>query len=261
MKKIVIAAATAALVAGSVAAFSASAQERRGGERPRASAEDLSALSDSRIAALKAGLRLTPEQEKLWPSVEATLKEVSQARIARMTAAREARAQERAEARGEARGQARAPAPAAPAAAPAPQATTPPAAAPQAPAAQTPAPQAQRPAADTLDRMRLAADRLSARADRLDADAADLRKIATAAEPLYKTLDDAQKRRLDLMIREDLRGRMKARGHGAPRHGMNHDGATRDGMRHGALPHRGPEADHARLDDRGALRTAAYERN
>ncbi len=228
MKKIVIAAATLALVAGSTAGFSASAQERpqersseRRGERARPTVEDMAALSDSRIAALKTGLRLTPEQDKLWPAVETALKEVSQARIARASAAREARAQERATERAAERAprgpSGSAAAPATPAAPAAPSSGT--SAPPQPPAAQVPAP---RPAPDTLDRLRTAADRLTSRADRLTADAADLRKIATAADPLYRTLDEAQKRRLDLMIREDLRGRMKARGHGGPRHGGSH---------------------------------------
>ena len=34
------------------------------------SAEDISAFMDARIAALKAGLRLTPDQEKNWPAFE-----------------------------------------------------------------------------------------------------------------------------------------------------------------------------------------------
>src|SRR5439155_23574335 len=37
----------------------------------RPSAEDVAAFTDARIAGLKAGLKLTPEQEKNWPAVEA----------------------------------------------------------------------------------------------------------------------------------------------------------------------------------------------
>ena len=36
----------------------------------RPSAEDISAFADARIAALKAGLRLTPDQDKNWPAFE-----------------------------------------------------------------------------------------------------------------------------------------------------------------------------------------------
>jgi zinc resistance-associated protein len=38
---------------------------------------DRAAFLDARIAALHAGLELTPDQEKLWPSVEAALRDLS----------------------------------------------------------------------------------------------------------------------------------------------------------------------------------------
>jgi zinc resistance-associated protein len=56
----------------------------QGGWRP--SADDISAFSDARIAALHAGLKLTADQEKNWPPVEAALREVAKQRIARITA-------------------------------------------------------------------------------------------------------------------------------------------------------------------------------
>jgi len=37
------------------------------------SAEDAAAFTDARIAGLKAGLKLTPEQEKNWPAVETAI--------------------------------------------------------------------------------------------------------------------------------------------------------------------------------------------
>jgi hypothetical protein len=45
--------------------------------------EDKSAFVDARVAALKAGLRLTPAQEKNWPPVEAAIRELAKAKAAR----------------------------------------------------------------------------------------------------------------------------------------------------------------------------------
>lgn len=47
-------------------------------------AEDLVAYADARIAALKVGLRLKPEQEKDWPPLEAALREAAKAQIQRI---------------------------------------------------------------------------------------------------------------------------------------------------------------------------------
>ena len=41
------------------------------------SQEDRAAFTDARIAALKAGLRLTPDQEKNWPAFEAALRDLA----------------------------------------------------------------------------------------------------------------------------------------------------------------------------------------
>jgi hypothetical protein len=54
------------------------------GEHHQFSAEDSAALTDAHIAALKAGLKLTPAQEKNWPALEAVLRDVAKARAARM---------------------------------------------------------------------------------------------------------------------------------------------------------------------------------
>jgi hypothetical protein len=51
--------------------------------RARMSTEDLAAYADARIAALKAGLRLTPEQEKNWPALETALRDVARSQTAR----------------------------------------------------------------------------------------------------------------------------------------------------------------------------------
>lgn len=92
LKPLVI--ATAALaIAGSSIVF---AQQRFAGPRgddnfgPRfwrhLSADDLAAFTDARIAALKAGLELTPDQAKNWPAFEQALRDLAQLRIERRRA-------------------------------------------------------------------------------------------------------------------------------------------------------------------------------
>ncbi|MDB5654430.1 MAG: hypothetical protein JWQ94_2043, partial [Tardiphaga sp.] len=56
--------------------------------------------------------------------------------------------------------------------------------------------------------------RLQQRADTMAATAAALKKIAETADPLYKTLDDGQKRRLAILTRMEGPGRD---GHRGPR--------------------------------------------
>lgn len=48
--------------------------DRRGPPHPRFSAADRAAFFDAHLAGLHAGLELTPDQEKLWPPVEAALR-------------------------------------------------------------------------------------------------------------------------------------------------------------------------------------------
>ncbi|MEP9366528.1 Spy/CpxP family protein refolding chaperone [Xanthobacter sp. VNH20] len=174
MKTSIIAAATAAVLASSLAGFAtgASAQstapatqatpatpapgapatkgqgagpDERGSWRP--SPADRAALTDARIAAIKTGLKLTPDQEKLWPSVETALRDVAKDRAARFAAFQAERKQ------------------------------------------------GAKP--DAIERLRDAAKGLNARA-------ADLVKIADAADPLYKTLDEGQKRRLQILVRQEM---------------------------------------------------------
>lgn len=83
-----------------VAAVAAVAQDRapggpggpfggRGGPRAAMSAGDRQAFADARIAALKAGLQLSPEQEKLWPPVEEAMRGLAKQRTEARTAMRE----------------------------------------------------------------------------------------------------------------------------------------------------------------------------
>jgi len=157
MLKVMLAGATALAIAGSTLVYAqqrpdapdAVAQDRRE-HHPRwqMSAEDAQAFSDARIAGLKAGLRLTGEQEKSWPAVEAAMRELAKDRIARM----EERRKER-EARGD----------------------------------------------QPRERDMVAA--LRQRAETMSKRATGLARLADAAEPLYKTLDDGQKRRLAMLTR------------------------------------------------------------
>src|ERR1700739_3908909 len=66
----------------------------RAEQRHRPSAEDMAAFTDARIAALKAGLELTPDQAKNWPPFEEALRDAAQLRIQRMQA-RQAAMQQR----------------------------------------------------------------------------------------------------------------------------------------------------------------------
>ena len=94
LKPLVI--ATAALsIAGSSIVF---AQQRLAGPRGdgnfgprferwhRLSADDMAAFADARIAALKAGLELNPDQAKNWPALEQALHDLAQLRIERRRA-------------------------------------------------------------------------------------------------------------------------------------------------------------------------------
>jgi hypothetical protein len=145
MKKILLAGVAALAIAGSTMVY---AQHRPWfHEHMRMSPEDRAAFTDARIAAVKAGLKLTPDQDKLWPPVETSVRDFAKLRMDRANARMQAKQNESKD-----------------------------------------APQAEDPLA-----------RLHARADRMAATAAALKKIADAADPLYKTLDDGQKRRLKIL--------------------------------------------------------------
>ena len=183
MKKILLAGTAALVLAGSTAVY---AQHRPWfHDHMRMSAEDRAAFADARIAAVHAGLKLTADQEKLWPPVEAAVKEFAKLHIDRANARMNAM-------RDDDRGR-------------------------------------QEPR-DPVARLR-------ERADAMGATAAALKKIADAADPLYKTLDDSQKRRLAILTR--MEGRFGRGG------GWHHRGFGRgfDGGDRGYDRDRGPERD------------------
>jgi zinc resistance-associated protein len=61
------------------------------GMMSRFSQEDMDAFTEARIAALRAGLRLSAEQEKLWPAVEDAIKNVVRQRRDQMRDWRDSR--------------------------------------------------------------------------------------------------------------------------------------------------------------------------
>jgi len=93
MFKLVLVATAAFAIAGSSIAY---AQQRFGGpgdagprlEHRRPSVDDVKAFADARIAALKAGLELTADQEKNWPAFEQALRDMVKLRIDRIEARR-----------------------------------------------------------------------------------------------------------------------------------------------------------------------------
>ncbi|WP_298259858.1 Spy/CpxP family protein refolding chaperone [Bradyrhizobium sp.] len=153
MRKFAIAGIAALVIAGTTGVYAQHEWFRghMGHHHVRMSPEDRAAMADAKIAAVHAGLKLTADQEKLWPPVESAVRDLVKARIDH--------AKEREKAR-------------------------------EAAAAANDGDQAAKP--DPVTRLRN-------RADRMAATAAALKKIADAADPLYKTLDDGQKRRLAML--------------------------------------------------------------
>ncbi|MBV9462462.1 MAG: Spy/CpxP family protein refolding chaperone [Bradyrhizobium sp.] len=181
MRKFTIAAIAVLVLAGSTAVY---AQYhpwfREHMQHMRMTPEDRSAFADARIAAVHAGLKLTADQEKLWPPVESAVRDLVKLRIDHANARMKAEDDVQAEG-------------------------------------------AQKPEDNPVTRLREHADNMAA-------SAAAMKKIADAADPLYKTLDEGQKRRLAILTH---RGRLG--GDGGWRHrwmerGMGHDGDhDRDG--------------------------------
>jgi hypothetical protein len=168
MRKVLLAGAAALIVAGSTTAFAQQHGWLDHG-RPWFSAQDRSAFADARIAAVHAGLKLSADQEKLWPPVEAAVKDLVKLRIDRAEARMKARDGDQASVE-----------------------------------------------SDPVTRLR-------DRADAMAATAAALKKVAEAADPLYKSLDDGQKRRLRVLTRFDrMRGDHPDEGF-RHRHRWDHD--------------------------------------
>ena len=151
MKKFTIAAIAVLSIAGSGAVY---AQYHRPWmehvRHMRMNPEDRAALVDARIAAVHAGLKLNADQEKLWPPVEAAVRDFAKLRIDRANARMNAGSGD---------------------------------------------------AGKDADKPEDPVARLRQRAEDMGATSAALKKIADAADPLYKTLDEGQKRRLAVLTR------------------------------------------------------------
>jgi hypothetical protein len=118
-------------------------------------AEDAQAFMDARIAALHAGLKLSADQEKLWPPVEEAIRSAARLHVSHMQSMRDR-------------------------------------------------------SDDPIAMLRGAAERMAQGSE-------TVRKLADAAAPLYATLDDGQKRRLQILTR-----------HMGPRGMMGRGGMMRD---------------------------------
>jgi hypothetical protein len=90
MLKLVIAATAILVIANSSNAFAQmSDDEEHGGsaeQHHRLTADDMKAFTDARIAALRAGLQLTPDQENNWPPFEQAVRDLAKLRVERMQA-------------------------------------------------------------------------------------------------------------------------------------------------------------------------------
>jgi hypothetical protein len=198
MKKILLAGVAVIALAGSTAVF---AQHRPWmHHHVRMNPEDRAALIDARIAAVKAGLKLTPDQEKMWPAVESAVRDMVKLRVDRANARMVERSKND-----------------------------------DAKATETP----DNPVA-----------RLQQRADNMAKTAAALKKIADAADPLYKTFDEGQKRRLSALTHMAGRfGGGEGGRHRGPRQGFEGRGFER-----GSFEQRdggGPDFDHPGFDADG----------
>ena len=77
MFKTVAAGAAALMIAAGAAAYAQQPPAGPDGGRHAFAPEDRAALLDARVAALHAGLRLTPEQEKTWPAFEQAYRDLA----------------------------------------------------------------------------------------------------------------------------------------------------------------------------------------
>src|SRR6202012_4120621 len=175
MRKILLAGVAVLAIAGTTVVY---AQHRHWfQEHMRINPEDRPALTDAGIAAVHAGLKLTPDQEKLWPPLESAVRDFAKLRMDRANARMNAKTNDR---------------------------------------------------SDDQDGQKQddPVARLRDRADNMTASGAALKKIADAADPLYKTLDEGQKRRLKVLTHIEHR----ADGEGwRPREfERDHDGGDRD---------------------------------
>jgi hypothetical protein len=90
MWKSIIVGTTALAITGASLVHAQQFDRRGEGRRWQLSAEDLRALGEARLAGLKAGLMLTPEQARNWPAFEQAARDLAKLRSERRIAMRNA---------------------------------------------------------------------------------------------------------------------------------------------------------------------------
>jgi hypothetical protein len=144
MKRTVLGVLAALAVSASAFALTAAAEGDQQSDRMQHWTADRETMLDAKLAGMKAGLQLTPDQEKLWSPFEAAVKDAAKARMDAIQNMMQTHEQ----------GEHMSP-----------------------------------------------IDHLEAMADRLSQGAADIKKIAEAARPLYASLDDSQKHKFGMLGR------------------------------------------------------------
>ena len=177
MWKAIFAGTTALVIAGSSLVYAQQRGGRPDGMQRVRNIEDMRAFAEARLAALKAGLTLTPEQERNWPAFEQAAREMQKLRLDRMNSFIDER--------------------------------------------RNPQPRSF----DPVDRLRRQGSVMA------DTGAA-LKKLADATDPLYKSLDDNQKRRFAILGRiGGPRGGDRFQFRGRDRDGPDFRGRDGDGPR------------------------------
>src|ERR1700719_2425520 len=87
MLKAALAGTAALAIVGSSFVYAQERGRAGGFERSQPNMEDMRAFADARLAALHAGLGLTPDQEKSWPAFEQASREMAKLRLDRIAAA------------------------------------------------------------------------------------------------------------------------------------------------------------------------------
>src|SRR3954468_9023374 len=147
MWKAIVAGTATLAIAGTSLVYAQQRSDRDGAQRWRPNTEDMRAFGEARLAALKAGLTLTPDQEKKWTDFKQAARDFGRVRMERRTAMRNAPSSD-----------------------------------------------------DPVERLRQ-------RATSLTDTGAALKKLADATDPLYKSLDENQKRRFAILNRLGGMGR------------------------------------------------------
>ena len=88
MWKAIVAGTATLAIAGTSLVYAQQRSDRDGAQRWRPNTEDMRAFGEARLAALKAGLTLTPDQEKNWPAFEQAARDFGKLRMDRRTAMR-----------------------------------------------------------------------------------------------------------------------------------------------------------------------------